>query len=88
VADAVTEETPDKPRFVAGVLGPTNRTASISPDVNDPGCRNIDFDTLTTAYAESTRGLIEGGVDMLLVETVFDTLNAKAALFAILAGLR
>jgi 5-methyltetrahydrofolate--homocysteine methyltransferase len=65
------------------VLGPTNRTASISPDVNDPGYRNIDFDTLVTAYAESTRGLIEGGADILLVETVFDTLNAKAALFAI-----
>jgi 5-methyltetrahydrofolate--homocysteine methyltransferase len=65
------------------VLGPTNRTASISPDVNDPGYRNIDFDTLVTAYAESTRGLIEGGADILLVETVFDTLNAKAALFAV-----
>jgi len=75
--------TPDKPRFVAGVLGPTNRTASISPDVNDPGFRNVDFETLVAAYAESTRGLIEGGVDILLVETVFDTLNAKAALFAI-----
>ncbi|MFP4279756.1 MAG: methionine synthase, partial [Halochromatium sp.] len=75
--------TPDKPRFVAGILGPTNRTASISPDVNDPGFRNIDFDTLVAAYAESTRGLIEGGADILLVETVFDTLNAKAALFAV-----
>jgi len=75
--------TEDKPRFVAGVLGPTNRTASISPDVNDPGYRNVDFDTLVTAYAESTRGLIEGGADIILVETVFDTLNAKAALFAV-----
>jgi 5-methyltetrahydrofolate--homocysteine methyltransferase len=75
--------TPDKPRFVAGVLGPTNRTASISPDVNDPGFRNVDFDTLVTAYAESTRGLIEGGADIILVETIFDTLNAKAALFAV-----
>jgi 5-methyltetrahydrofolate--homocysteine methyltransferase len=75
--------TEHKPRFVAGVLGPTNRTASISPDVNDPGYRNIDFDTLVTAYAESTRGLIEGGADIILVETVFDTLNAKAALFAV-----
>ena len=75
--------TPDKPRFVAGVLGPTNRTASISPDVNDPGYRNIDFDTLVAAYAESTRGLIEGGADILLIETVFDTLNAKAAIFAV-----
>ncbi len=73
----------DKPRFVAGVLGPTNRTASISPDVNDPGKRNIDFDTLVTAYAESTRGLIEGGADIILIETIFDTLNAKAAIFAV-----
>jgi len=83
VADAFTRQTPDKPRFVAGVLGPTNRTASISPDVNDPGFRNIGFDELVAAYLESTHGLIEGGVDLLLVETVFDTLNAKAALFAI-----
>jgi len=75
--------TADRPRFVAGVIGPTNRTASISPDVNDPGFRNVDFDTLVAAYAESTRGLIQGGADVLLVETVFDTLNAKAALFAI-----
>ena len=75
--------TADKPRFVAGVLGPTNRTASISPDVNDPGFRNVDFDTLVTAYAEATRGLIEGGADIILVETIFDTLNAKAALFAV-----
>jgi 5-methyltetrahydrofolate--homocysteine methyltransferase len=75
--------TADKPRFVAGVLGPTNRTASISPDVNDPGYRNVDFDTLVTAYAEATRGLIEGGADIILIETVFDTLNAKAAVFAV-----
>ncbi|MGV6825766.1 MAG: methionine synthase [bacterium] len=75
--------TEDKPRFVAGVLGPTSRTLSISPDVNDPGYRNITFDTLRDQYAESTRALIEGGVDILLVETIFDTLNAKAALFAI-----
>ncbi|ADC62554.1 methionine synthase [Allochromatium vinosum] len=75
--------TPEKPRFVAGVLGPTNRTASISPDVNDPGARNVDFDTLVAAYAESTRGLIEGGADLILIETIFDTLNAKAAIFAV-----
>ena len=75
--------TPDKPRFVAGVLGPTNRTASISPDVNDPGYRNIDFDTLVASYTESTRGLIEGGADIILIETIFDTLNAKAAIFAV-----
>ncbi len=80
LADAAA--TPDKPRFVAGGLGPTNRTASISPDVNDPAFRNIDFQTLVTAYAEALRGLIEGGVDLLLIETVFDTLNAKAAVFA------
>jgi 5-methyltetrahydrofolate--homocysteine methyltransferase len=83
VCDAVTAETPDKPRFVAGALGPTNRTASISPDVNDPGKRNTTFDALKEAYEEAVEGLIEGGVDLLLVETVFDTLNAKAALFAI-----
>ncbi|MFD2111919.1 methionine synthase [Thiorhodococcus fuscus] len=80
-ADAIGTE--NKPRFVAGVLGPTNRTASISPDVNDPGYRNIDFDTLVAAYAESTRGLIEGGADIILIETIFDTLNAKAAIFAV-----
>ena len=74
--------TSDKPRFVAGVLGPTNRTASISPDVNDPGARNIDFTTLVEAYAEAARGLIAGGTDLLLIETIFDTLNAKAAVFA------
>jgi len=75
--------TPERPRFVAGALGPTNRTASLSPDVNDPGARNVTFDELRAAYAEATRGLIEGGTDVLLVETIFDTLNAKAALFAI-----
>ncbi len=75
--------TPDRPRFVAGVLGPTNRTASLSPDVNNPGFRNIHFDQLVTAYAEATQALVEGGADILLVETIFDTLNAKAALFAI-----
>jgi 5-methyltetrahydrofolate--homocysteine methyltransferase len=75
--------TPDKPRFVAGVLGPTSRTASLSPDVNDPGARNVTFDQLVADYVESARGLAAGGADILLVETVFDTLNAKAALFAI-----
>ena len=75
--------TPDKPRFVAGALGPTPKTASISPDVNDPGARNIDFETLRAAYYEQTEALVEGGSDVLLVETIFDTLNAKAALFAI-----
>jgi len=74
---------PDKPRFVAGVLGPTGRTASISPDVNDPGARNVTFDELVESYTESVRGLLDGGADILLVETIFDTLNAKAALFAI-----
>ena len=81
IADA--KSTPEKPRFVAGVLGPTNRTASISPDVNRPGFRNISFGELADAYATSVRGLVEGGVDMLLLETIFDTLNAKAAIFAI-----
>jgi 5-methyltetrahydrofolate--homocysteine methyltransferase len=75
--------TPDKPRFVAGALGPTPRTASISPDVNDPGARNVDFEQLRAAYHEQVQGLVEAGVDLLLVETIFDTLNAKAALFAI-----
>src|SRR5690554_1538545 len=82
-ADSVTASTPDQPRYVAGVLGPTNRTASISPDVNDPGYRNVTFDELVEAYTESIDGLIEGGVDLLLIETIFDTLNAKAAIFAI-----
>ena len=75
--------TPDKPRFVAGVLGPTNRTASISPDVNDPSARNVTFEELVTSYAEATRGLIDGGSDIILIETIFDTLNAKAAIFAV-----
>ena len=74
---------PDKPRFVAGAIGPTNRTASISPDVNNPGFRNVDFDTLVDAYSTQVRGLIEGGVDLILIETVFDTLNAKAAGYAV-----
>ncbi len=75
--------TPERPRFVAGALGPTPRTASISPDVNDPGARNIDFDSLRAAYREQAAGLLEGGVDLFLVETIFDTLNAKAAIFAL-----
>lgn len=75
--------TPDKPRFVAGAFGPTPRTASISPDVNDPGARNVDFDTLRAAYYEQGEALLEGGADLFLVETIFDTLNAKAAIFAI-----
>lgn len=77
------ELTPEKPRFVAGSIGPTNRTLSISPDVNDPGFRNIEFQELVDAYTTQINGLIDGGVDILLVETIFDTLNAKAALFAI-----
>ena len=77
-----TKKTPDKPRFVAGALGPTNRTASISPDVNDASKRNVSFDELVAAYTEQLDGLIEGGIDLVLVETIFDTLNAKAALFA------
>ncbi len=83
-ADKFTAKTPDKPRFVAGALGPTNRTASISPDVNNPGFRGITFDELVEAYSEQARGLIQGGVDLILIETVFDTLNAKAAGFAVL----
>ena len=75
--------TPEHPRFVAGALGPTPKTASISPDVNDPGARNVDFEALRAAYYEQVEGLVEGGADVLLVETIFDTLNAKAALFAI-----
>ncbi|HUU67656.1 MAG TPA: homocysteine S-methyltransferase family protein [Methyloceanibacter sp.] len=82
-ADAWTEKTPDKPRFVAGAIGPTNRTASLSPDVNNPGFRNVSFDALVVAYSEQTRGLIEGGADTILIETVFDTLNAKAAGYAV-----
>lgn len=83
VADKFTKDTPQKPRFVIGVLGPTNRTASISPDVNDSAARNVTFDELVVAYSEAAKALIEGGIDFLMVETVFDTLNAKAALFAI-----
>lgn len=82
-ADAMTAKTPDKPRYVAGSIGPTTKSASLSPDINQPGLRTVDFDGLVEAYTEQTIGLIEGGVDMLLVETVFDTLNCKAALFAI-----
>lgn len=82
-ADKYTLLNPDKPRFVAGSIGPTNRTASLSPDVNDPGFRNVTYQELVTAYEEQVEGLIDGGADILLVETVFDTLNAKAALFAI-----
>lgn len=85
VADAYSQTTPDKPRFVAGAMGPTNRTASISPDVNDPGYRAITFDQLAEAYSEQVRGLLDGGADLILVETIFDTLNAKAALYAIQA---
>ncbi|GAC1037435.1 methionine synthase [Pseudomonas sp. No.117] len=83
VADAKTLETPDRPRFVAGVLGPTSRTCSISPDVNNPGYRNVTFDELVDNYTEATRGLIDGGADLILIETIFDTLNAKAAIFAV-----
>ena len=82
-ADAWTKKTPEKPRFVAGAIGPTNRTASISPDVNNPGFRNVSFDELVEAYSVQTRGLIEGGADTILIETVFDTLNAKAAGYAV-----
>ena len=82
VADRA-EAADSRPRFVAGVLGPTNRTASLSPDVNDPGFRNIEFRQLVDTYAEAVRGLLEGGADLLMVETIFDTLNAKAAIFAI-----
>jgi 5-methyltetrahydrofolate--homocysteine methyltransferase len=81
--DLMTEQTPDRPRYVAGAMGPTNTTASISPDVNDPGKRNITFDRLVEAYLEQARGLVDGGADLLLVETIFDTLNAKAAIFAL-----
>ncbi len=84
VADEMTAQDPEKPRFVAGVLGPTPRTASLSPDVNDPGARNINFETLRRDYAEATHALIDGGVDFIMIETIFDTLNAKAAIFAVL----
>jgi 5-methyltetrahydrofolate--homocysteine methyltransferase len=83
-ADKWSEITPDRPRFVAGAMGPTNRTASLSPDVNNPGFRNVTFEALVKAYAEQARGLIEGGADAIMIETVFDTLNAKAAGFAVL----
>jgi 5-methyltetrahydrofolate--homocysteine methyltransferase len=82
-ADTMSQKTPDKPRFVAGAMGPTNRTASISPDVNNPGFRAIDFDSLKDCYREQAEALIEGGVDIILIETSFDTLNAKAALYAV-----
>lgn len=83
VADEFTKDEPEKPRFVAGAMGPTNKTASMSPDVNDPGFRAITFDQLRIAYKQQAEALLDGGVDVLLVETIFDTLNAKAALFAI-----
>ncbi len=82
-ADAMTERTPDRPRYVAGALGPTTRTASISPDVNDPGARNVSYDQLVAAYLEAARGLVDGGSDLIFIETIFDTLNAKAAIFAV-----
>ena len=81
--DAMTAKTPEKPRFVIGVLGPTSRTASLSPDVNDPGFRNVTFEELAQNYTESANGLIDGGADVIMVDTIFDTLNAKAALFAL-----
>ncbi len=83
ICDDFTRQDPDKPRFVAGVLGPTSRTASLSPDVNDPGYRNTSFNELVEIYSEATEGLIDGGVDIILIETIFDTLNAKAAIFAV-----
>jgi 5-methyltetrahydrofolate--homocysteine methyltransferase len=82
-ADRFLVETPDRPRYVVGALGPTSKTASLSPDVNNPGYRAVDFDTLTANYSEQARALIEGGADLLMVETIFDTLNAKAALFSL-----
>ena len=81
--DVVEAEDPGRPRFVAGALGPTNRTASISPDVNDPGARNVTYQELVEAYLEQANGLVDGGADLLLIETIFDTLNAKAAIFAV-----
>ncbi len=83
VAEEITDKEPHKPRFVAGAMGPTNKTASMSPDVNDPGFRGITFEELRVAYKQQAEALLDGGVDILLVETIFDTLNAKAALFAI-----
>ncbi|MBP9136685.1 MAG: homocysteine S-methyltransferase family protein, partial [Chitinophagales bacterium] len=85
VAEEITLLNPDKPRFVAGSLGPTNKTCSMSPDVNDPGYRATSFDELAGAYNEQINGLLDGGADLILIETVFDTLNAKAALFACLS---
>ena len=82
-ADRMTTLTPEKPRFVAGAMGPTNRTASLSPDVNDPGYRAVSFDDLVAAYSQQANALLDGGADIILIETVFDTLNAKAALFAV-----
>ena len=82
-AAVFSQQCPNQPRFVAGSIGPTNKTLSISPDVNDPGYRDVSFDDLVDAYSEAVKGLMDGGVDLLLVETVFDTLNAKAALYAI-----
>ena len=82
--DEFTKQNPDKPRFVAGAVGPTSRTCSISPDVNDPGYRNIEFDELVVAYTEAVDGLVKGGSDLILIETIFDTLNAKAAIYAVL----
>jgi 5-methyltetrahydrofolate--homocysteine methyltransferase len=82
-ADIVTAETPDRPRFVAGAIGPTNRSASISPDVSNPGFRAVTFEDLVTAYGAAARALLEGGADIILIETIFDTLNAKAAIFAV-----
>lgn len=83
ICDEYSAKNPAKPRYVAGVLGPTSKTCSLSPDVNDPGYRNITFDKLVTAYVESTLALMEGGADLILIETIFDTLNAKAASFAV-----
>lgn len=87
-ADEWSAKTPDKPRFVAGAIGPTNRTASISPDVNNPGYRNVTFDELVEAYKSQTKGLIAGGADIIIIETIFDTLNAKAAGFAVLEAFK
>src|SRR5246500_5732487 len=83
IADEYNKKTPGKPRFVAGAVGPTNRTASLSPDVNDPGYRAVTFDDLAEAYYDQVRGLVDGGSDILIIETIFDTLNAKAALYAV-----
>ncbi len=83
VTDDVTQLTPDKPRFVVGILGPTNRTASLSPDVNDPGFRNVSFDELVSSYMDAIRGLVDGGAHILMIETIFDTLNSKAAIYAV-----